>query len=33
MAIENLYEKNLPEKETAVVIKSPWNKKEDIDKE
>ena len=33
MIIENLYEKNLPEKETTVVIKSPWNKKEDIDKE
>ena len=31
MIIENLYEKNLPEKETAVVIKSPWNKKENID--
>ena len=31
MIIENLYEKNLPEKETTVVIKSPWNKKEDID--
>ena len=33
MIIENLYEKNLPEKDTTVVIKSPWNKKQDIDKE
>ena len=32
MAIENLYDKNLLEKETAVVVESPWNKKEDIDK-
>jgi len=32
MAIENLYEKNLPEKDAAIVVKSPWNKKEDIDK-
>ena len=33
MLIENLYEKNLPEKDAAIVVKSPWNKKEDIDKE
>ena len=33
MAIENLYEKNLPEKDAAIVVKSPWNKKEPTDKE
>ena len=27
MIIENLYQKNLPEKETAVIINSPWSKK------
>jgi len=33
MAIENLYEKNLPEKDVAVVVESPWNKKPLADKE
>jgi len=33
MIIENLYEKNLPEKDVAVVVKSPWNKKPLSDKE
>jgi hypothetical protein len=32
MIVENIYEKNLPEKDTTVFIKSPWNNKEDIDK-
>ena len=33
MVVENLYEKNLPEKDTAVIINSPWNKKPLPDKD